>query len=160
MGARASQLLVRTSLLARSPLQLGAGAAGGRVLGRHRLGALCLPKLATSPSCPASGSSSPSCYSWDPHGDLQYLFPAGVRPGCVLSCFFTSHCTEAQHGDTAVSTSWVFGEGSRSGQVPQLLGWDQRRVGHLLGGCVDIHVRAYTHTAPGPVGFSTPWSQS
>lgn len=84
----------------------------------------------------------------------------GVRPGCVLCCFFTSHCTEEQHGDTAVSTSWVFGGGSRSGQVPQLLGWDQRRVGHLLGGCVDIHICAYTHTAPGPVGFSTPWSQS
>ena len=64
--------MVRTSLLARTAPKLGADAAGGRVLGGYCLGALCLPKLATGLSSLASGGSSPSCYSWDPHGDLHY----------------------------------------------------------------------------------------
>ena len=72
VGVRASQLMVRTSLLARTAPKLGADAAGGRVLGGYCLGALCLPKLATGLSSLASGGSSPSCYSWDPHGDLHY----------------------------------------------------------------------------------------
>ena len=73
VGARASQLVVRTSLLARSTPKLGAGTAGGRVLGGHCLGALCLPKLATGSSCLASGGSIPSCCSWDSHADLHYF---------------------------------------------------------------------------------------